>query len=87
MGDGRWERIRSGMFKTAFVTLASVNFDRVVEFYRQFLGATPEVYIPAVYAEFSVAGLRLGIFRPNASHQAEFGRSSSEWDEFMFGSG
>ena len=60
------------MFTDAFVTIASVNFDRVVEFYTQFLGSAPQPYIPQVYAEFSIAGLRLGIFCPKSSNQAEF---------------
>jgi predicted enzyme related to lactoylglutathione lyase len=63
------------MFTSALVTIASVNFDRVVEFYTQFLGLTPDRYLPAVYAEFSMSGLRLGIFQPQASHHVEFGNS------------
>jgi predicted enzyme related to lactoylglutathione lyase len=64
------------MFTAALVTIASVDFDRVVEFYTQFLGLTPQPYIPAVYAEFPIAGLRLGIFCPKASNQSEFGHPS-----------
>ena len=64
------------MFTAALVTIASVNFDRVVEFYTQFLGLTPKPYIPAVYAEFSISGLKLGIFCPKASNQSEFGHPS-----------
>jgi predicted enzyme related to lactoylglutathione lyase len=64
------------MFKAALVTIASINFDRVVEFYTQFLGLTPQPYLPAVYAEFAIAGLKLGIFCPKSSHAAEFGYPS-----------
>jgi predicted enzyme related to lactoylglutathione lyase len=64
------------MFSSALVTIASVNFDRVVEFYRQFLGLSPQPYLPAVYAEFAIAGLKLGIFCPKASNQSEFGHPS-----------
>jgi predicted enzyme related to lactoylglutathione lyase len=64
------------MVVDAFVTIASINFDRVVEFYTQFLGLTPQPYIPAVYAEFAIAGLKLGIFCPKSSHEDEFGHSS-----------
>jgi predicted enzyme related to lactoylglutathione lyase len=64
------------MLTAALVTIASINFDRVVEFYTQFLGLTPDRYIPAVYAEFPIAGLRLGIFCPKSSHRDEFGHPS-----------
>jgi predicted enzyme related to lactoylglutathione lyase len=60
------------MITAAFVTIASANFDRVVEFYGQLLEITPQPYIPQVYAEYTIAGLRLGIFCPQSSHQAEF---------------
>jgi predicted enzyme related to lactoylglutathione lyase len=62
------------MITAAFVTIASANFDRVVEFYTQLLEITPQPYIPHVYAEYAIAGLRLGIFCPKSSNQAEFGQ-------------
>jgi predicted enzyme related to lactoylglutathione lyase len=61
------------MLTSALVTIASVNFDSVVDFYTKFLESTPVPYIPNVYAEFSLSGLRLGIFCPKASHQSCFG--------------
>ena len=64
------------MSNSALVTIASVNFDLLVEFYTQFLGVAPDRYIPAVYAEFPMSGLRLGIFRPKPSNQDEFGHPS-----------
>jgi hypothetical protein len=60
------------MITSALVTIASVNFDSVVDFYTKFLESTPMPYIPNVYAEFSLSGLRLGIFCPKASHRALF---------------
>ncbi len=62
----------SPMITASLVTIASVNFELVVDFYTNFLEAKPDRYIPAVYAEFSIAGLRLGIFQPKANHQDEF---------------
>ncbi len=62
------------MFTKAFVTIASTNFDVLVDFYTQFLGVAPGVHLPQVYAEFSIAGLRLGIFAPKSSHRSEFGQ-------------
>jgi catechol 2,3-dioxygenase-like lactoylglutathione lyase family enzyme len=64
------------MFTAAFVTIASVNFDLIVDFYTQFLGLTPDRYIPTIYAEFLIAGLRLGIFCPKSINQDEFGYPS-----------
>ena len=61
---------------SALVTIASVNFDLLVDFYTRFLDAPPQRCIPSVYAEFSIDGLRLGIFYPKASNQAEFGQPS-----------
>jgi catechol 2,3-dioxygenase-like lactoylglutathione lyase family enzyme len=60
------------MITTAFVTIATINFDIIVDFYTQFLGSVPQPYLPQVYAEFSIAGLRLGIFAPKVDRQAEF---------------
>jgi predicted enzyme related to lactoylglutathione lyase len=56
----------------AFVTLATTNFDRLVSFYRQLLKQDPPVYLPQVYAEFHLQGLRLGIFQPKDNHNEEF---------------
>jgi predicted enzyme related to lactoylglutathione lyase len=61
------------MITSAFVTIASVNFDLVVDFYTKFLGLAPTAYIPHVYAEFSIPGVKLGIFCPKASNREEFG--------------
>jgi predicted enzyme related to lactoylglutathione lyase len=62
------------MFSTALVTIASVNFDVVVDFYTQFLGTTPKPYLPNIYAEFPMLGLRLGIFCPKSTNRDEFGQ-------------
>lgn len=54
------------------MTLAAANFEEIVQFYGQLLAIAPNPYRPGVYAEFSAAGLRLGIFKPKASHESEF---------------
>jgi hypothetical protein len=67
------------MFTAALVTIASVNFDLLVEFYTQLLASPPQAHIPHSYAEFLIAGLRLGLFYPQSgdrSPSAEFGHSS-----------
>jgi predicted enzyme related to lactoylglutathione lyase len=61
------------MVTSALVTIASVNFDVVVDFYSQFLGSAPDRYLPSSYAEFSISELRLGIFCPQSTHRDEFG--------------
>lgn len=62
-------------YSTAFVTIATLNFDEVVGFYQQLLAQSPKPYLPSRYAEFQLSGLRLGIFWPKLSHQEEFGNS------------
>jgi predicted enzyme related to lactoylglutathione lyase len=64
------------MVTAALVTIASVNFDVVVDFYTQFLGTTPKPYLPSIYAEFPISGLRLGIFCPKSTNRDEFGQPS-----------
>jgi predicted enzyme related to lactoylglutathione lyase len=60
------------MVTSALVTIASVNFDVVVDFYTQFLGSAPDRFIAHSYAEFPIAGIQLGIFCPQSSHRDEF---------------
>ncbi len=64
------------MLTSALMTIATINFDLVVDFYTQFGGAAPQPFLPHVYAEFSLAGLRLGIFCPKASNREEFRQPS-----------
>ena len=61
----------------AFVTLATSNFDKLVSFYTEFLQQKPQMYRQNVYTEFQIAGLRLGIFQPGKSNNAEFANSRS----------
>jgi hypothetical protein len=53
-----------------FVTLADADGEILVRFYTLLFGQEPSVYIPKVYAEFQLPGLRLGIFKPK--HGEEF---------------
>jgi predicted enzyme related to lactoylglutathione lyase len=54
-----------------FVPLADPEGDTLWRFYQQLFGLEPAVYLPQVYAEFDLPGLRLGIFKPK--DVAEFG--------------
>ena len=47
----------------AFVTLATNNFEELVNFYIHFLSQNPSNHIKNVYAEFQISGLKLGIFK------------------------
>jgi predicted enzyme related to lactoylglutathione lyase len=63
-------------YTTAFVTLAASDAETLVQFYAQLLEQEPKPYIPNVYAEFQLSGLRLGIFKPKQSHRVEFENSA-----------
>jgi predicted enzyme related to lactoylglutathione lyase len=58
------------LYTDVFVTLADPSGETLVRFYTLLFGQEPSVYIPKVYAEFQLPGLRLGIFKPK--HGAEF---------------
>ncbi|WP_330219970.1 VOC family protein [Chroogloeocystis siderophila] len=57
--------------------MAANDLEKLVLFYSNLLNLTPQQYTPNRYAEFKLPGLRLGIFRPKQSHEAEFKNSSS----------
>lgn len=59
-------------YSTAYVALATNNFEQTIAFYRQLLSQDPNPYQPGNYAEFQLLGLRLGIFQPKTDHQEEF---------------
>jgi predicted enzyme related to lactoylglutathione lyase len=61
-----------------FVTLVDPDGDTLGRFYSKLFGLEPVVNIPRTYTEFLLPGLRLGIFKPQENHAAEFaGRSGS----------
>jgi predicted enzyme related to lactoylglutathione lyase len=59
-------------YQASFVTLATLKFEELVQFYRQLLGQSPHPYQPERYAEFVLTALRLGIFRPSSDQAGEF---------------
>ncbi len=59
-------------YTNAFVTIASVNCENLVNFYTKFLGQKPVILIPNVYAEFNLLSMRLGIFKPKNTNELEF---------------
>jgi len=54
-----------------FVTLVDPDGETLMGFYSLLFGA-PSVHVPKVYTEFRLPGLRLGLFKPQKSHTAEF---------------
>lgn len=63
------------VYNHSFLTIATANSEGLVTFYRQLLQQKPSPYIPQVYAEFNLQGLRLGIFQPKPERQREFANS------------
>lgn len=58
--------------RDAFVAIASIQWAQMVHFYRHLTNHPPNPHISHSYAEFSIGGLRIGLFHPKASHQPEF---------------
>ncbi len=63
-------------YTDAFVTLATVEVEILIQFYTKLLGQKPQPYIPNLYGEFHLSGLRLGIFKPRKTDEKEFINSS-----------
>lgn len=59
-------------YSAALVTIAAIDFDRLLTFYATLLQQAPQSYQPNVYGRFKVAGLDLGIFKPKTSNTPEF---------------
>ncbi|MBW4453971.1 MAG: VOC family protein [Nostoc indistinguendum CM1-VF10] len=59
-------------YTNAFVTIASVNCENLVNFYTKLLEQKPVIVIPNVYAEFNLLSMRLGIFKPKNTNESEF---------------
>ncbi|MBD2497396.1 VOC family protein [Nostoc sp. FACHB-280] len=63
-------------YTEVFVAIATVNLEKLVDFYTQLFSEKPSTLIPNVYAEFQLTSLRLGIFQPKQSHESEFANST-----------
>ncbi|MFW9264690.1 VOC family protein [Nostoc sp. CALU 546] len=59
-------------YTNAFIAIASVNCDNLVNFYTKLLEQKPVSLIPNVYAEFNLVSMRLGIFKPKNTNESEF---------------
>ncbi|MGF1541385.1 MAG: VOC family protein, partial [Pleurocapsa sp.] len=65
----------SFFYNQAFITIATAKNEDLVDFYRQLFNLQPNPYIPEIYAEFQLKGLRLGIFQVSPSNYSEFANS------------
>jgi hypothetical protein len=65
-------------YTNAFVTIASVNCDNLVNFYTKLLEQKPVILIPNVYAEFNLVSMRLGIFKTKTTNKSEFEAMSND---------
>ncbi|MEY3297280.1 MAG: hypothetical protein RLZZ597_540 [Cyanobacteriota bacterium] len=61
---------------SAYMAVASLELDRLVAFYTTLLGQAPQPHWPQRYAEFNHGGLKLGLFKPQASQATEFAAHS-----------
>ena len=64
-------------FSAIYVALADLDGHSLKTFYQALLEQNPIIDIPDVYAEFVLAGLRIGLFKPSNTHRAEFESLSS----------
>ncbi|MBD1872871.1 glyoxalase [Nodosilinea sp. FACHB-131] len=62
---------------SAFVAIASANFEQLVGFYGELLHQAAQPYQRDRYAEFQLPGLRLAIFKPKTDQVAQFAAHSS----------
>ena len=63
---------RHQQYRAGLLTIAAINCEDLLQFYAQLLGQEPQPYIPNIYGEFQLTGLRLGIFKPKETHLGEF---------------
>lgn len=61
----------------AFLTIAADDIQILVDFYSQLFQHQPSVYLPPTYAEFQLAKLRIGIFKPKQEYQRQFANLNS----------
>jgi catechol 2,3-dioxygenase-like lactoylglutathione lyase family enzyme len=59
-------------YTDAFVTIATINLEKLVVFYTNFLEKEPVKLMPNIYAEFQLSGVKLGIFKVKKTNESEF---------------
>lgn len=58
--------------QSAFLALATLQVDRLVQFYQAILAQPAQAHLPGRYAEFELPRLKLAIFKPAAEQQVLF---------------
>jgi predicted enzyme related to lactoylglutathione lyase len=56
-------------FSRAIVTIAAIDWQKSVAFYQTLTQSPPNQLLDDRYAEFEIAGLRVGIYRPRNNEQ------------------
>ncbi|MEA5564486.1 VOC family protein [Anabaena sp. UHCC 0399] len=64
-------------YQDALLTIATLNLDKLANFYTNLLTQKPISFIPNVYAEFQLTGIRVGIFQPKKTYESEFQHSAT----------
>jgi predicted enzyme related to lactoylglutathione lyase len=64
-------------YQDALVTIATLNLDKLANFYTNLFTQKPISFIPNVYAEFQLTGIRVGIFQPKKTYESEFQHSAT----------
>ena len=64
-------------YSDIFVAISTNDIQALTDFYSQLLQKTPDIYRPAIYTEFRLEKLRIGIFKPKLERQKEFDNSNS----------
>lgn len=59
-------------YTDAFVTIATIDIEKIILFYTDFLGDKPVKLIPKIYAEFQLSGVKIGIFKAKKTNESEF---------------
>jgi len=66
------QTMQTSFCSEAFVALATPRVNELAKFYEALLHTPPQPFMAGRYAEFAIAGLKLGLFQPQPSHQSEF---------------
>ena len=64
-------------YSDVFIVISGSDIQVLTDFYSQLLQKTPDIYRPAIYTEFRLRKLRIGIFKPKLERQKEFENSNS----------
>lgn len=64
-------------YSNVFVTIATKKISALADFYSHIFQQQPKIYRPEIYAEFTIDGFTLAIFKPKVEHSSEFASTGS----------